>query len=576
MNPKSSPLGSIWRKWDLHFHTPASYDYEHKGATNQEIVDGLIRAGIEVVAVTDHHRIDTARVIELQKLGGTNLTVLPGIEFRSELCGSDSVHFIGIFPEDADVVDLWTKLSGKLDITEAEIAKRGDSTIYCQFVQTAQIVHELGGLISVHAGKKSNSIEGLKNSDYIKQIIKKDLVRECIDIYEVGSPLDIQEYTGKVFPHLDRPLPLILCSDNHDIRKYSPKFPLWIKGDKTFEALRQSLFEPIRRVSVSTDRPIAPLLTIRTVNVKFPDDTEIVNDSGEERRIDKFCFRGRTQITFSPYLTCLIGGRGSGKSTLLNLIHEKLNPGKNKFFAEKSLTPEGSAVIASCVSIDGDVEQKVVEFLQQNEIEQFATEPLRFTEAIFNRLRKLDAKGTLAAVEGELLPAMTETGAQANRLKMHDELTVKITESKKELAARKALIASFENDEYKTTNIELADLNRELLLLRNWRSRLEALLRDLRVLTTKVAVPATDSPNAYEREFNAVLASIAEIIVPLQSRPNLVDASAREKELGVKVTVLQQKLQEFLRGRGLSPENLSVSSLEMSHFVKPEIWREHA
>ena len=86
MNPNSSQFGSIWRKWDLHFHTPASYDYEFKAATNKEIVEGLVKAGVEVVAITDHHRIDTARIIELQKLGGTNLTVLPGIEFCSSLC----------------------------------------------------------------------------------------------------------------------------------------------------------------------------------------------------------------------------------------------------------------------------------------------------------------------------------------------------------------------------------------------------------------------------------------------------------------------------------------------------------
>ena len=177
MNQKSSLLGSIWRKWDLHFHTPTSYDYAYKGATNQEIVDGLIKAGVEVIAITDHHRIDTKRIIELQKLGGTNLTVLPGIEFRSELGGCDSVHFIGIFPEDIDVVDLWTKLAGKLNITETEVAKRGDETIYCPFVDTARVIHGLGGLLSVHAGDKTNSIEGLKNSDYIKQVIKKDLAR---------------------------------------------------------------------------------------------------------------------------------------------------------------------------------------------------------------------------------------------------------------------------------------------------------------------------------------------------------------------------------------------------------------
>ncbi|MBZ4276034.1 ATP-binding protein, partial [Mycobacterium tuberculosis] len=81
------------------------------------------------------------------------------------------------------------------------------------------------------------------------------------------------------------------------------------------------------------------------------------------------------EIVFSAYLTCLIGGRGSGKSTLLNLLHEKLDPGRTRFFVDNSLTPTKTADIASCVTIDGDAEQKIVEFLQQNEIEQFAVAP---------------------------------------------------------------------------------------------------------------------------------------------------------------------------------------------------------
>ena len=34
--------GSLWYRWDLHFHTPASFDYEDKSVTNQQIVDRLI------------------------------------------------------------------------------------------------------------------------------------------------------------------------------------------------------------------------------------------------------------------------------------------------------------------------------------------------------------------------------------------------------------------------------------------------------------------------------------------------------------------------------------------------------
>lgn len=72
--------GSLWYRWDLHFHTPSSFDYKDKSVTNQQIVDRLLAEGVRVVAVTDHHTIDVARIRELQKLGGERLTVLPGID----------------------------------------------------------------------------------------------------------------------------------------------------------------------------------------------------------------------------------------------------------------------------------------------------------------------------------------------------------------------------------------------------------------------------------------------------------------------------------------------------------------
>jgi ABC-type lipoprotein export system ATPase subunit len=317
------------------------------------------------------------------------------------------------------------------------------------------------------------------------------------------------------------------------------------------------LFEPFQRVSVSDDKPITPLLAIRNVVVNFPADAELVNESTEERHSDKFCLRGKTEVAFSPYLTCLIGGRGSGKSTLLNLIHEKLEPGKTRFFAENHLTPEATTSIAACVSIDGDAEQKVVEFLQQNEIEQFATEPLRFTGAIFARLRKLDSKGKLAAVEAELLPGMIETSAQGERLKAHHYLVSNIARAEKELAGAKALIASFENEDYKAINTELGELNKELQGLRNWRSRLEVLIKELRVLRGRQNLPPSENPNSYEKEFFSILKSIDDVSAPIQARAHLADAAARETELSGKVSGLKQKLDDFLKGRGLSPENLA-------------------
>jgi len=60
--------GSLWNRWDLHFHTPSSFDYENGNVTDQMIVDNLAEKGVKVIAITDHHQIDVARIRELQRL----------------------------------------------------------------------------------------------------------------------------------------------------------------------------------------------------------------------------------------------------------------------------------------------------------------------------------------------------------------------------------------------------------------------------------------------------------------------------------------------------------------------------
>jgi hypothetical protein len=34
----NSPRGSLWHRWDLHFHTPSSFDYHDKSVTRLLIV----------------------------------------------------------------------------------------------------------------------------------------------------------------------------------------------------------------------------------------------------------------------------------------------------------------------------------------------------------------------------------------------------------------------------------------------------------------------------------------------------------------------------------------------------------
>lgn len=46
---RNDPSGSNWRKWEFHFHTPASFDYKDQSVTDQDIINGLIAAGVSAV-----------------------------------------------------------------------------------------------------------------------------------------------------------------------------------------------------------------------------------------------------------------------------------------------------------------------------------------------------------------------------------------------------------------------------------------------------------------------------------------------------------------------------------------------
>ena len=114
----NNPRGSIWRKWDLHLHTPSSHDYSDKSITNQEIIDAVKSKKIEVVAITDHHIIDTQRIKELKRIADKELTIFPGIEFCSDARGSQPIHFAGIFPEDCDFEYVWNEINSKTGIAK--------------------------------------------------------------------------------------------------------------------------------------------------------------------------------------------------------------------------------------------------------------------------------------------------------------------------------------------------------------------------------------------------------------------------------------------------------------------------
>jgi len=317
----NDPRGSIWRKWDLHLHTPASVeDYQDHSITNEAIIHKLKEANIAAVAITDHHTIDIDRIISLQSIAGTDIAIFPGIECRSELGGSESVHFVGIFPNNLNKTQLqsvWTKISAFLQITEQDRKDKGESKLYCDLKDSAKLIHSLGGLVIVHAGTKSNTIENIKsNLEKFKDQVKTDLVTGYIDILEISKEGDQKDYQEIVFPSIGFRLPMICCSDNHKISEYANNRFTWIKADPTFEGLKQIIVEPEDRVFIGDEPEI--LKRVRSNKTKYIHSFAIKKEEGAI--FDEIWFSKNPKIVINPGLVSIIGNKGSGKSSIADTL----------------------------------------------------------------------------------------------------------------------------------------------------------------------------------------------------------------------------------------------------------------
>jgi len=392
---KHDSRGSLWHRWDLHFHTPSSYDYENKGITDKQIVDTLIANEVRVVAITDHHTMDVARIKNLQQLGGDRLTVLPAIELRGDH-GGDPIHYICIFPEDCDLDHVWTTLQGSLGLTAVSIQQKGgDHSVYVPIEQGAEETRKLGGVVSIHAGVKSNSIDSIKNKEQFQRRIKFDITERWVDLMEIGQLKDIDVHINTIFPATGLDRPLIICSDNHLITNYAIKAPLWFRADPTFRGLLMVLREPRDRVFIGDHPP-------EQIRVK-QNPTKYIQGISFQRKstapASEQWFNG--SISFNPGLVAIVGNKGSGKSALadmLGLLGASKNAYKSSFLNTKKFKhPTAGYAQHFVAALEWNSGEKVVRGLADSvpkeEIERLKYLPQDHVEEVCNELAGLGESG---------------------------------------------------------------------------------------------------------------------------------------------------------------------------------------
>lgn len=304
--------GSEWRKWDLHLHTRSSYDYKYNADDAEELLCQQLRKNeISAVAITDHFIIDVQRIEKMRELA-PDIVFFPGVELRCDK-GTHNLHIILIFDPDTDLRILAEDFQAIM-LREKAKSMNDNQKIFWDFNDIVEFAKKHHGIISVHAGSKSNGVDDMiTNALPVAQAIKEDIASN-VDFFEMGKLEDIKDYNEKVFKEIDEK-PMIICSDNHNPKEYKLKENLWIKSDRTFNGLMQCIYQPQERVFIGTE-PHKMDMMKKKPNT-FIDKVE-VNRIENPNNIAENWFD--TTLLMNPGLIAIIGNKGSGKSALSDII----------------------------------------------------------------------------------------------------------------------------------------------------------------------------------------------------------------------------------------------------------------
>jgi hypothetical protein len=561
MNVNNYPRGSEWRKWDLHFHTPSSYDYKDKSVTNEKIIEVLKENNISLVAVTDHHVIDVERITELQNLAGNDIKILTGIECCSDSRGKEPIHFIGIFPETKpeSLKYIRDEILAKTNINEQKQNKRVDSEIYCSLEKATKLIRELGGIVTIHAGKKSNSLENITNSLPSSMAQKKDITKN-IDIFEMGREEDQKDYIDVVFKEIGT-YPMIICSDNHDINDYSLKQNCWIKANPTFEGFKQVLNEPIDRVYIGIRPP--KLLEVEGNKSKYIESIKINQSTGNAGGwFDNV-------LLLNSGLVAVIGRKGTGKSALTDIIslcsNSKVEPKDYSFLNKGKFRKPGLAenYEAMVKWLDGKANEKVnlnSEVNTVTEVEKVKYLPQKFVERI------CDETGVSTLFQREIEKVIFAYVPEENRLEaltLDDLITIKTQPVKEKITNLRSELNSVNERIVKLENKQRKDY------LTGLTKKLDEKKRELNALTQpkEVKKPKSTLSTADQAKLDKITKQLEEIEnKTLEAKNSLKDVNNKiSKLINIKSAIaqLQDKHDELIKKIKADANLLSIDLFDL-------------
>lgn len=351
MTSTADPRGSIWRRWDPHIHAPGTALENRFGADDWDEYVTLIEQSeprIEALGITDYYSIADYEKVVAYKADGRLRDVglvFPNVEMRLPTATATNpvnIHLL-ISPEDpehieeakrflntltfqyggetytcnpTDLIRLGKKSNSKIVDSGARLSA-GTNLFKVTMENLKKSFSESSwaqqNIIVAVAGSSTDGTAGVRDSSASLAAVRTEIERVARVIFAsspkqrefwVGDGVDSAETLNEKY---DGVKVCLHGSDAHalaTVGKPAENRYSWIKGDATFEALRQACLEPRERAIVAEMPPEGAL---------------------PHRVIDRITVSGAdwlatTDIPLAPGLVAIIGARGSGKTALADLI----------------------------------------------------------------------------------------------------------------------------------------------------------------------------------------------------------------------------------------------------------------
>ncbi len=332
--------GSVWRIWDMHVHSPATY-----GGSYQTFIDNAKKSTAAVIGINDYCSIKGYE--EIMKLGNIpGKVIFPVVELRmNNLLTTKKnpngvrINFHIIFDNDPTIfpkISTWITSLKCLDEkgSKIQLGVASDlSKISFDFDYVVESLieyklHDSHSLIWLPYDEYGgiDEIDPVTDGLFKLSLINKSHIlgsstKNQIDFFKWDDPKFSKEQFQDWF---DKPKPCIKGSDAHKIDypfghlQNHLSQPIdkhcWICADMTFKGLKQIVIEP-ERVFIGDEPDL--IKRVRSNKTKFIKSLAINKISGVN--IDDVWFE-KFSIELNSALVAIIGNKGSGKSAITDVI----------------------------------------------------------------------------------------------------------------------------------------------------------------------------------------------------------------------------------------------------------------